>query len=149
MINEFSIGLLCGIISTLTGVIICGYLYQKRNGIRKFSGALGIRKDEFVKFLANNVNQNVHLDLVLTEKQNDEMTLFSNSTSEYFFSLPHGNSYNLPGGYSVTIKSKGSDFYHDSHNASRRLKGYFYIETLADAQHGWMSAVLKASPKHS
>lgn len=145
MINEFTIGLLCGITATLLVAVVCGYVYQKRNGLRKFRGALCSSKDEFVKFLSANVNQNVHLDLVLTEKQNDEMKLFSNGLNDFFFSLPPNNNYTMPGGYSITIKSKGSDFYHNPNLSERRLKGYFYIENLSNLQHGWMSAVLVAS----
>lgn len=146
--NEFGIGFLCGIISTLVIAVTCVYLYQKRNGIRRFKGALNNSKDEFARFLSSNINQTFHLDVVLTEKQNDEMKLYSNGTSDYFFQLPHTASHTKPGGYFVTIKSKGNDFFHDSKHTERRLKGHFYLEGLTETQHGWKSATLVASPKH-
>ena len=143
----FLMGLTFGVVTGMAFVALFLYLYKENMAIKRFRGALCHKKDDFVKFLSRNVNKQIHLDIVLSEKQNDEMKLFSNGMSDFFFSLPHDGS--LLSGYTITIKSKSSnDFFHDSHVAQRRLKGHFYLEAVQNQQNGWGSATLVATPKY-
>lgn len=140
-------GLTCGVVAAMSLVALCLYLYRQTLAVKRFQGALCSKKNDFVKFLTTNVKQQIHLDIVLSEKQNDEMRLFSNGMSDFFFSLPHDGS--LLSGYTITIKAKSSnDFLYDSHVAQRRLKGHFYLEAVQNQQHGWHTATLVATPKY-
>ena len=145
----FLMGLTLGVVAGVGLVAIFLYLYKESVAIKRFQGALCSKKQDFITFLSTNVNKHIHLDIVLSEKQNDEMRLFSNGISDFFFMLPHDTTNNTLGGYTISIKSKSSnDFFHDSHVAQRRLKGHFYLEAVQDQQHGWHTATLVAAPKY-
>jgi hypothetical protein len=145
--DMFLMGLTCGVVAATALVALCLYLHRQSLAVKRFQGALCSKKNDFVKFLANNVNKQIHLDIVLSEKQNDEMRLFSNGMSDFFFSLPSDGS--LLNGYTITIKAKSyNDFFHDGHIAQRRLKGHFYLEALSSQQQGWTNAILVATPKY-
>ncbi len=145
----FLMGLTFGVVTGMAFVALFLYLYKENVAIKRFQGALCSKGKDFTKFLSANVNKQVHLDIVLTEKQNDEMRLFSNGMSDFFFMLPHDTTNKTMGGYTISIKSKSSnDFFHDAHVAQRRLKGHFYLEDLQDQQHGWHTATLVATPKY-
>lgn len=140
-------GLTCGVVAATALVALYLYLYKEMVSVRRFQGGLCTKGKEFTKFLSSNINKPIHLDIVLTEKQNDEFRLFSNGMSDFFFSLPSDGS--LLSGYTITIKAKSyNDFFHDGHIAQRRLKGHFYLEALSSQQQGWTNATLVATPKY-
>jgi len=120
--------------------------YRKNNRVPKFKGRIGIDENDGIetgkifKFVNKNEGKIVFLDIYFDNDENYKI----DDNGIFRFSYFYDSNEKLNGGFEYLIEVKEKDdFFFDSRQSSKRLKGNFKILGFSGPQMGWFSILMK------
>jgi len=142
---EIALGILAFIIA-IVALIYQIKEYRKSNNVPKFSGRIGVDENDgndtgkLFKFVNKNEGKIIFLDIYFDNNEHYEI----DENGIFHFSYFYNKNEKLNGGFEYLIEVKDNDdFFYDSRQSSKRLKGNFKIIDFSGPQMGWFSILMK------